>query len=170
VRIEVARRSAKLYLSGSGKPSLIVNGLKGGDLRGAIAPWGYTDEEAHFSNVRVTPTVPQNLKNGSDIAGSWEMRYSNDAVGMDASMELHRDGNRVTGSWSDPLGENRSITGTWRDGYVELSFPGEWPKESPPGAAGPVKAFLAGWIDGDTGKGRMRVEGHADGTWLAKRN
>jgi hypothetical protein len=49
----------------------------------------------------------------------------------------------------------------WRNGYVELSFPGEWPKESPRGAPGPVDAFLAGWIDGDSGKGRMRVQGRS---------
>jgi hypothetical protein len=52
---------------------------------------------------------------------------------------------------------------------VELSFVGEWPKDVPDGAPGPVNAFLAGWIDGDSGKGRMRVEGHADGTWVATR-
>lgn len=170
VRIKVAGRSAKLYVNGSAKPSLVVDGLKGEDLHGAIALWGYTDEEAYFSNVRITPALSQNLSNGSDIAGAWEMKYSSDAGGMDASMELHRDGNRVTGTWSGPLGEGRVITGTWRDGYVELSFPGDWPKESRQGAPGPVNSFLAGWIDGDTGKGQMRVEGRADGTWLAKRH
>jgi hypothetical protein len=37
------------------------------------------------------------------------------------------------------------------------------------GAPGPVHAFLAGWIDGDSGKGRMRVEGRSDGSWVAQR-
>src|SRR5260370_35711176 len=69
-------------------------------------------------------------------------------------MDLHRDGNKVTGTWSGPLGEGRAITGTWRNGYVELSFVGEWPKESRQGAPGPVNAFLTGWIDGDSSKGR----------------
>jgi hypothetical protein len=170
VRITVAGRSAKLYINGSPKPSLVVDGLRGEDLRGAIALWGYTDEEAYFSNLRVTPAASQNLRNGSDVAGSWQMQYLSDAAGMEASMELRRDGNRLTGTWSGPLGEGRPITGTWRDGYVELSFPCEWPKEVQQGAPGPVNAFLAGWIDGDTGKGRMRVEGRADGTWSAKRN
>jgi hypothetical protein len=76
----------------------------------------------------------------------------------------------VTGTWSGPLGENRAVTGTWRNGYVELSFAGEWPKDSRRGAPGPVDAFLTGWIDGDSGKGRMRVEGRSDGAWVAKRN
>jgi hypothetical protein len=169
VRLEVAGRAAKLYLNGSAKPSLVVDGLKGEDLHGAVGLWSFTDEEAYFSNVRITPAAPQNVKNGSDVAGAWEMRYSSDAGGMEAEMELHREGNKVAGTWSGPLGEGRAITGTWRDGYVELSFAGEWPKESRQGAAGPVHAFLTGWIDGDSGKGRMRVEGRSDGAWVAKR-
>jgi hypothetical protein len=169
VRIEVAGRGAKLYLHGSSKPSLIIDGLKGEDLHGAVGLWGFTHEEAYFSNLRITPAVPQNLKNGSDAAGSWEMRYSSDAGGMGALMELHRDGASVTGTWSGPLGENLPIGGTWRNGYIELSFAGDWPKESRQGVPGPVRAFLAGWIDGDAGKGRMRVEGRSDGSWVAKR-
>lgn len=169
VRIEVSGRAAKLYLNGSSRPSLVVDGLKGEDLHGAIGLWSYTDEEAYFSNVRIAPAAPQNLKNASDIAGSWQMRYSSDAGGMPASMDLHRDGTKVTGTWSGPLGAGRPITGTWRNGYVELSFTGDWPKESRQGAPGPVNAFLTGWIDGDSGKGRMRVEGRSDGTWVGKR-
>ena len=169
VLIEVAGRTAKLYLNGSAKPSLVVDGLKGEDLHGAVGLWGFTNEEAYFSNVRITPAVPQNLTNGSDVAGSWEMRYASDAGGMGALMELHRDGKKVTGTWSGPLGQGRTINGTWRNGYVELSFAGEWPKESRQGAPGPVNAFLTGWIDGDSGKGRMRVEGRSDGAWTAKR-
>ena len=168
VRIEVAGRSAKLYVNGSAEPSLVVDGLKGEDLHGAVGLWGYTDQESYFSNVRITPTTPQNVKNGSDAAGSWEMRYSSDAAGMDASMELHRNGNKLSGSWSGPLGDNRAISGIWRNGYVELSFVGEWPKDIPDGAPGPVNAFLDGWIDGDSGKGRMRVEGRAEGIWVAR--
>jgi hypothetical protein len=30
-------------------------------------------------------------------------------------------------------------------------------------------AKLAGWIDGDSAGGRMKVEGHADGQWTATR-
>jgi hypothetical protein len=169
LRIEVVGRAAKLYLNGSASPSLVVDGLKGEDLHGAVGLWGFTDEEAHFSNVRITPAMPQNLKNGSEVAGSWEMQYSSDAGGMRALMELHRAGNVLTGTWSGPLGKDRAITGTWRNGYVELSFAGEWPKEARRGSPGPVNAFLTGWIDGDSGKGRMRVEGHSDGAWVAKR-
>jgi hypothetical protein len=37
---------------------------------------------------------------------------------------------------------------------------------APPGA---VKTTLAGWIDGATGKGRMKIEARADGQWTATR-
>jgi hypothetical protein len=169
VRIEVAGRSAKIYLNGSPRATLVVDGLKGEDLHGAVGLWGYTNEEAHFVNVRITPAAPPNVKNGSDVAGSWDLRYSSEAGGMGASMDLHREGSRVTGTWSGALGENRPITGTFRNGYVELAFSGEWSKQSRQGAPGPVNAVLAGWIDGDSGKGRMRVEGRADGIWTANR-
>jgi hypothetical protein len=169
VRIEVSGRAAKLFVNGSDKPSLVVDGLKGEDLHGAVGLWGYTNEEAYFSNVRITPAAPQDLKNASDAAGTWEMRYGSDAGGFPATMDLRRDGNNLTGTWSGLLGEARPITGTWRNGYVELSFSGEWPKGAPQGAAGPVRVVLAGWIDGDSARGRMRVEGRSDGTWTAKR-
>ena len=55
VKIEVHGRTAKLYVNGSENPSLIVNGLKGEDLQGNVALWGYPGEEAYFSNVRVIP-------------------------------------------------------------------------------------------------------------------
>lgn len=168
-RIEVSGRAAKLYLNGSDKPSLVVDGLKGEDLHGAVGLWGYSGEEAYFSNVRITPAAPQDLKNGSNAAGKWQMHYNSDADSYDATMELHREGSKLTGTWSGPLGENCAITGTWRNGYVELSFPAEWPKEIGIGAPGPVQAFLAGWIDLDSAKGRMRVEGRSDGIWTAKR-
>lgn len=169
VRIEVTGRTAKLYLNGSVKPSLMVDGLMGEDLHGAVGLWSYTDEAAYFSNVKITRASPQDLKNGADIAGSWEMQFAGDANAGEASMRLQREGNTVTGKWSGPLGENRAITGSWRNGYVELSFAGEWPKDSRRGVPGPVNVFFAGWIDGDSVQGRMRVEGRSDGVWVANR-
>jgi hypothetical protein len=90
-------------------------------------------------------------------------------TGMQAQMELHRDGEKVTGTWSGPLGDGRALAGTWRNGYVELSFAGDWPAEMRKGDPSPVKAYLAGWIDGDAAKGRMRIDGRTDGTWVATR-
>jgi hypothetical protein len=84
-------------------------------------------DASHYELFYLRPGLAQNLKNGSDVAGSW------------------------------------------RNGYVELSFSGEWPKDSRQGAPGPVNAFLTGWLDGDSAQGRMRVEARSDGTWAAVR-
>jgi hypothetical protein len=169
LKIEVMGRSAKLYLNGSEKPSLVVDGLKGEDLRGAVALWSYPREEAYFSNVRITNAEPVPLKNGADAKGTWDVKYSSDAGTFDGSMQLNRDGDKLTGMWSGALGDNRPITGTWRDGYVELTFTADWPKESPQGTPGDATATLAGWIDGASAKGRMKVAGRADGRWTATR-
>ncbi len=169
VRIEVGGRAASLYLNGSAKPALVVDGLKSDALRGGVALWGYTHEEAYFSNVRITPAAAQPIKNGSDVAGTWEVRGGSDAGPLAGVMKLSREGNKVSGTWSGSLGEGRPVTGTWRNGYVELAFPGEWPSQAGQGAPGPVTAHLAGWIDGDSGKGRMRVQGRSDGAWTATR-
>ena len=169
VRIEVAGRAAKLFVNGSARPSLVVDGLKGEDLHGAVGLWGYTNQESYFSNVRITPAAPDKVTNGSEVAGTWEMTWLGDAGRFGATVELQRDGDRVTGTWSGLLGQGRPVTGSWRAGYVELAIPVEWPKDAGQGAPGPVTAYLAGWIDGDSGKGRMRVEGRSDGVWTAKR-
>jgi hypothetical protein len=51
---------------------------------------------------------------------------------------------------------------------VELSFNVDWPLDDK-GAVAPAVATLAGWIDGDSAGGRMKVEGRADGRWTATR-
>ena len=168
IRIEVKGRSAKLYLNGSEQPSLVVDGLKGEDLHGGVALWGYQGEEAYFSNVRITNSTPLPVKNGSDAGGTWQVSFSSYAGNFDGTLQLSRDGSKVTGTFSGGLGKARPVTGTWRDGYVELSFNAEWPKQGP-GDPGTGIAKLAGWIDGDSGGGRLRVEGLADGRWTATR-
>lgn len=168
VRIEVKGRSAKLYLNGSENPSLVVDGLKGEDLRGGVALWGYQGEEAYFSNVRITNSTPLPVKNGVDASGTWQVKCSSDAGMFDGVLQLKREGSTVTGTWSGTLGNARPVTGTWREGYVELSFPAEWPNGQL-GKSGSATAILAGWIDGDAASGRMKVEGRADGRWTAMR-
>ena len=168
VKIEVKGRSACLYINGSEQPSLIVDGLKGEDLRGGIALWGYQDEEAYFSNLRITNSMPLPVKNGSDASGSWTVKCSSDAGPINGELQLKRDGNKVAGTWSGELGKDRAITGTWRNGYVELSFSVDWPLDDK-GAVAPAVTKLAGWFDGDSAGGRMKVEGRADGRWSATR-
>jgi hypothetical protein len=164
VKIEVHGRNAKLFVNGSENPSLMVNGLKGEDLRGGVALWGYAGEEAYFSNLRVTPAEPEAVTNGGEASGSWAVEFASDYGKYKGSMDLHREGGVVTGTWSGDFGNDRPIRGTWRNGYVELRFDGAWPKEE-----APVTAILAGWVDGDSARGRMRVEGRADGQWTALR-
>ena len=168
VKIEVKGRSARLYINGAEQPSLIVDGLKGEDLRGGVALWAYEGEEAYFSNLRITNSTPLPIKNGSDPSGNWQVKCFTDAGAFEGALQLKREDNKVTGSWSGPLGKDRPITGTWRHGYVELSFNGDWPLDDK-GATAPAVATLAGWIDGDSAGGRMKVESRADGRWTATR-
>lgn len=55
VRIEVGGDSARLYLDGSGDPTLVVDDLKGEQAEGRIALWLHTSTVAHFRNLVVTP-------------------------------------------------------------------------------------------------------------------
>jgi len=166
VRIEVKGRSAKLFLNGSDEPTLIVDGLKGQDLKGGVALWGYQGEEAYFSNVRITNLDPAPVKNGSDAAGTWQVNCSTDIGPIKGTLTLARDGDKVAGKWSGDLGDGVPVSGAWRDGYVKLTFPAAWKF---PDAQGRAPATLAGWIDGDSAGGRMKVETLTDGRWTATR-
>jgi hypothetical protein len=164
VKIEVHGRVAKLYVNGSASPSLIVDGMKGEDLQGPVALWGYAGEEAYFSNLRITNAKPEPIENGGEAAGAWDVNFNTDAGHYSGTLKLVRQNNTLVGIWSGDLGADQQVSGTWRNGYVELSFGGTWPEQ-----AGTVTATLAGWIDGDSGRGRMKVEGRADGRWTAER-
>ena len=165
IKIEVHGRTAKLYVNGSVNPSLIVDGLKGEDLQGSVALWGYSGEEAYFSNVKVIPANVEAVTNDGEVSGTWEVKFATDYGKYDGSMNLHRDGNTVEGTWSGAFGKDQPVSGTWRNGYVELAFNGTWPGERP----APVTVTLAGWVDGDSAKGRVKAEGRADGLWTALR-
>jgi hypothetical protein len=167
LKIEVAGRTAKLYVNNAAEPTLVVDGLKGEDLRGGVGLSGFASQEAYFSNVRITHATPQPLKNGTDAAGAWEVTMATDAAGPQKGvLTLARAGKDVTGSFSGSLGDNRPVKGSWRDGYVELSFPGAL-AQNPPGAPSEFTVTLAGWFDGDAGKGRMKLQDRAEGVWTA---
>lgn len=55
VKIEVRGEKARLYVNGVEQPTLLVNDLKQGQSKGAIALWIGTGTVAHFSNVRISP-------------------------------------------------------------------------------------------------------------------
>lgn len=162
LKIDVSGRDAKLYLNGSGEPSLVVHGLRGEDLRGGVALWGYQGEEAYFSNVRITNATPAPITNGSDAVGTWQVKYASDAGLVNGTLKLVRNGNKLSGTWSGDMGNNLAVQGTWRDGYVEFTFPCTWMQDTTQ-----VTAHLAGWVDGNSAQGRMVVEGRADGPWTA---
>jgi hypothetical protein len=165
VKIEVHGRSARLYVNGSENPSLVVNGLKGEDLQGGIALWGNSGEEAYFSNLKVIHATPQPVAVGGDLAGSWSVHFGSDYGAYTGTMNLHREGEAVTGKWSGAFGPDQPIHGTWRNGYIELTFNGTWSQKG----RAPITATLAGWLDGNAASGRMKVEGRADGQWTAER-
>jgi hypothetical protein len=154
IKIEVHGRRATLYVNGSAKPSLVVDGIKGEDLEGGVALWPSAGEEAYFSNLKITPARPEPIKNGGDAAGIWDITFGTDAGVYKGTMKLARDGNELSGTWTGSFGTDQPVTGTWRNGYIELTLGGVWPE-----GAVPVITKLAGWIDDDSGKGRMKAEG-----------
>jgi hypothetical protein len=166
VRIEVRGRTAKLYLDGSAEPSLVIDPLLGQDLRGSVALWPYANEQAYFSGVRITNFTSSGINNGSDSAGNWQLTFSSDVGTFHSTLQLQRDGSNVKGTWSGDLGQSRAVTGTWRDGYVELTFDAQWKF---PNLQSHGPATIQGWIDGDSAHGRMKVEGLAAGQWTATR-
>jgi hypothetical protein len=151
IKIEVAGRSAKLYLNGSEKPSLVVDGLKGQDLRGAVGLWGYAGEEYYFSKLTITPSEDQPVKNDTDPSGVWEVTFAAETgptTGgpLTGSLRLTRNGDKLTAVWSGALGDNQPVAGKWRDGYGELSFSGTWPDEMREGAARPRERTAGGLV------------------------
>lgn len=54
VKIEVSGVQARLYVHGAEQPTLIVNDLKLGSQKGAIALWIGPGTDAYFTNLRVT--------------------------------------------------------------------------------------------------------------------
>jgi hypothetical protein len=168
LKIEVTGRRARLFLNGSANPSLVVDGLKSSNLRGRVALWAYAGEETYFSSIRVTPWAAAPIKNGSDAAGQWEVKSTTDTGPFSATLKLTRSGGELSGSWSGDLGKDQPVTGTWRDGYIEISFPAEWPAGLD-GKPGPTTAYLDGWIDDAEAKGRIRLEDRTVGMWAAER-
>jgi hypothetical protein len=168
VKIEIHGRTARLFLNGSNAPTLVVHDLKGEDLVGGVALWGYPGEESYFSNLRVTPEKPLPIHNGGDAAGIWHVTFASDYGRYQGTMDLRREGSAITGAWTGDFGSGIPVSGTWRNGYIEVSFNGNW-QEDEKSTPVPATAVLAGWIDGDSAAGRMKVEGRADGPWTAER-
>jgi hypothetical protein len=168
VKIEIHGRTAQLYLNGSATPNLVVSGLKGEDLQGGVGLWGDPGEESYFSNLHIVSSNPLPIKNNGEAAGKWHVAFASDYGRYEGEMNLHRDDKTIFGTWSGAFGRDLAVTGTWRDGYVELTFTGGW-KDDSNSTPIPAVATLAGWIDTDGAAGRMKVESRADGLWSAVR-
>jgi len=59
LKIVVAGDKAQLYVNGAKQPTLIVNDLKRGKSRGAVALWSHCTTDAYFSNLKINPAVPR---------------------------------------------------------------------------------------------------------------
>ena len=55
VKIDVRGEKARLYVNGVEQPTLLVNDLKQGQTKGAVALWIGTGTLAHFANLRISP-------------------------------------------------------------------------------------------------------------------
>ena len=53
LRITVAGDKAQLYVNGATQPTLVVNDLKRGKSKGAVALWTHATTEAYFTNLTV---------------------------------------------------------------------------------------------------------------------
>lgn len=55
VKIEVRGEKARLYVNGVQQPTLLVNDLKQGQSKGAVALWIGPGTVAHFADLRISP-------------------------------------------------------------------------------------------------------------------
>src|SRR5579872_3992868 len=127
IKIEVEGRRARLYVNGAANPVLVVDGLKGEDLKGGVGLWGSAGQESYFSNVRIRHAKRQPIENGGEAEGAWDVKYLSDSGNFSGLLKLHRDGAAVSGTASGLLGSDAPVAGDWRNGYLELAFSGTWP-------------------------------------------
>jgi hypothetical protein len=165
LKIEVTGRDANLFINGAAQPTMVVQGLKGEDLAGHVALWGFPGQTTWFSNLRITHAKPAPVRSGGEAAGEWRAKAVTDAVPMEGTLKLTREGETLGGTWSGTFGNDLPIKGKWRNGYVEIEFEGIFPANPAMGPAGPAAVTLAGWIDGGAmNNGRVRVVNRAEGT------
>jgi hypothetical protein len=54
IKVDVRGVKARLYVNGAAQPALLVNDLKLGDGKGAVALWIGVGTEAHFANLKLS--------------------------------------------------------------------------------------------------------------------
>jgi len=55
IRIEISGETGKLYVNDAPQPNLVVNDLKHGKTKGAVALWIHSSTKAHFRNLKIQP-------------------------------------------------------------------------------------------------------------------
>jgi hypothetical protein len=55
VKIQVQGVKARLFVHGAEQPALVINDLKLGTARGAVALWIGPGTEGYFANLRIAP-------------------------------------------------------------------------------------------------------------------
>jgi hypothetical protein len=54
IKVEVSGTKARLYVNDAPQPVLVVNDLKHGNVKGAVALWIGLGTEAYFANLRLS--------------------------------------------------------------------------------------------------------------------
>jgi hypothetical protein len=113
LRIEVAGTHARLYVDHAVEPALVVDDLKLGDSRGAVALWTRISADAHFANLVVTPAASiSRVLNGRSETVTWRGRG---AVHLVPSPELAGKEGAVYAILDGP---------EFRDGTIEVDLAG----------------------------------------------
>jgi hypothetical protein len=100
-------------------------------------------------NGSAQPSLVVDGMNGEDLRGTVALwGYANEESYF-SNVRITTAAAGAVKNGAGAAGEDLPVAGTWRDGYIELTFNGEG------------IATLAGWVEGDAGKGRMKVEGRA---------
>lgn len=134
LRIEVEGTQARLYVDHAVEPTLVVDDLKQGDSRGAIALWTRISADAYFSNLTVTasPAIASVVNGRSEVV-------------------THR-GRRAVHLLPDPAlaGQDRGVYAIldgpeFRDGTIEVDLAGAPRADAPADSRGFVGiAFRTG--------------------------
>jgi hypothetical protein len=57
VKIVVSGNKARLYVHGAEQPCLIINDLKMGETKGAVALWVGPGTDGYFANLKISPSI-----------------------------------------------------------------------------------------------------------------
>ena len=135
VKIDVHGRQARLYINNSPNPSLVISGLKGESLDGAVGLWGYARQESYFSNLKITTAPPEPITNDGEIAGTWTVNCLGDAGSFAGTMKLVREGSTIAGLWSSQSpARGATATSSSPSAGHGHSFPAPSPQPSPVGS------------------------------------